>query len=129
MVDLEGAVELENNDSNDRNLYHSQLLGVNVDDIPQDNLKKAILGLPTPTAYQEEHWVTRRTLLKGDLLRKHIKHLQKQGIVIHTGKIHIDKDVMINWVDLVFEQDMGDVVEQVKVLSCYYFLVIVHSHE
>lgn len=80
-------------------------------------------------SFREESWTIKKTTLKGDLLRKHIWFLQKQGIVVHTGKIQLDRDVMVRWVNLVFEYDMGATVEQIKVLSRYYFLVIVCNHD
>lgn len=45
------------------------------------------------------------------------------------GKTQLDKDAMVRWVNLVFERDMGVTIEHIKVLSRYYFLVIVCNHD
>lgn len=71
--------------------------------------------------------MTKKASLKGELIIKRIEHLQCQGIVVHTSKTHVDRDMMINWVNFVFKCEMGATVKQVKVLSKFYFLVIVRS--
>lgn len=49
--------------------------------------------------------------------------------MVHTGKIHIDREDMVNWVNLVFEYELGAMVEQIKVLSKFCFLVTTRSFE
>lgn len=49
--------------------------------------------------------------------------------MVHTRRIHVDRDVMVSWVNLVFERNMGASIDQIKVISRYCFLVIVRSHE
>lgn len=100
-VDL-NEKDLENNDSNDGNLYRQQIAGMKVDDLPTDCLKVAIAGLPVPTTFKEGSWTTKKASLKSELLLKRIKHLQRQGIVVHTSKIHLDRDEMTNGVNHVF---------------------------
>lgn len=39
------------------------------------------------------------------------------------------RDVMVNWVNLVFKHKMGALVEQIKWLTRFSFLVIVRSFE
>lgn len=36
---------------------------------------------------------------------------------------------MVSWVNLVFEYDMGATVDQIKVVSRYYFLVIFWNYD
>lgn len=127
-VVLQANMEIYSNNSNDKNPYHCQLSGVNIEDLHSDYLKEAIFGLLAPTAFRERDWVTKKALLKSKLLLKRIKYRRIQGIVVHTGKTHIDRDDMVNWVNLVFKREMGATIEQIMVLS-RYSLVIFRSFD
>lgn len=110
IVDLQGIKDLESNNSNEGNLYHCQLAGINVEDVSEDSLREAISSVLVFATFKEDCWMVRKATFKDDL-HKCIKNLQRQGIILHTRKIHIDRDVMVNWVNLVFEQDLRVMVE------------------
>lgn len=75
MIDVNIDEELESTDLINKNPYCQQLVGVNATDIPPNNIKEAIIGLPVVNTFWEDCWVTRKTSVKGELLCKHIKHL------------------------------------------------------
>lgn len=75
-MDFQNQVEeLESKDSNDRNPYRQHLARLVGESFPPRSIREAILGLPIPTDYRESCWTVKKALLKGELLRRRIKHL------------------------------------------------------
>lgn len=49
--------------------------------------------------------------------------------MVNTWKTHVTRDAMMRWVNLVFKQDFGALVDQIKFLTRFNFLVIVSLYE
>lgn len=73
--------------------------------------------------------MAKKATLDPSLLERRIHHLQCMGIVVNTGRLHVTRDGQMRWINLVFEQDYGAYIEQIKVLSRFNFLIIFGSFE
>lgn len=91
-------------------------------------MKEVLDGLPDPYPLELFGGISRKVVLDKEVLAKRVKHLQWRGIMINLGRLHINREVLLGWANLAFEDELGAMVEQVKVLSKFNFLMIVRSH-
>lgn len=111
------------------NPYRQQIAEEGGKKLQEEKIQEAFARLPEVLKVRGYPNITKRATLDRELLEHRIQHFQQKGIVINTGRTHVNRNDIMRWVEFVFEREMGAYIEQIKVMSWFNFLVIVGTYE
>lgn len=70
--------------------------------IPLLLVKDALDGLSDPSPFGLLGVILKKATLDREVLAKWVKHMQHRGIIINTGRLHLDREDMMGWTNLIF---------------------------